>query len=523
MKPIPVLIVGAGPSGLLLAALLNRAGTACRIIDANEGPTQQSRAIGIQAKTLELMRNVGLVEKFLAKGMVAAGATLHVHGRERARANLADMNRPDTPYPFIYFLSQTETERILIDDLASRGLTVERGCAFERLYQDSDHVTAVLRHRDGREESIECAYLVGADGAHSRVRKELGIAFKGEAYAAEFIMADTQVEWALPSDRLQVFLGDGGVGVYFPLKGAERARVLTVRMDEKHEPAPVTEATTALPATLAEVETAFTHFAQCPLKLSHPVWVTRFRVHHRSAERVRERRAFLIGDASHIHSPVGAQGMNTGLQDAANLAWKLASVHAGRAEDSLLDTYASERWPVGQRLLQFTDRAFSLALTRSAWRIRLRNAAIPVFARLIMTFPAMRRRAFRFVSQLNIRYRLSEAAREDVSAVASRAFRETLPSGWRAPNACVRPGLEIFDLLVSYRFHRLVFSRDKVSPAERSRCEAIWARESPMETHWLIGNDVATEAFDRYGVTEKAIFVIRPDGHVGFRSDRLPC
>ena len=539
IEMIDVLVVGAGPTGLTLATLLRRSGLSVRIIDKNDEPAKESRAIGIQARTLELFQSIDLEKPFLEQGMIAAGVDLFLKGQERLSVDLSDMARPDTPYPFMFLLSQAKTERILLEDLKKQGLEVDRQTNLIGFTQDSSGVQAKLLLADGRQEEVSAQYIVGCDGAHSSVRRALGLAFKGEAYASEFILADAHVDWPLAQNKLMIFMNPGSFGAYFPQrefhKGQSISRVLSVRRYKTRTAAPDTSATTAFPATLEEIQTGFQQASMQEVALSEPEWITKYHVHHRSVAQTRVGRAFLAGDASHIHSPVGAQGMNTGIQDAANLAWKLASVIAGTSPEPLLDTYHSERWPIGQRLLKYTDRMFTLAMTTNPILTGVRDFIFPIVAKLLMKYPAGKRAIFRFVSQLSIHYDKSSAARERTMPSASESFKKTLPTGARAPNAQINDQLELFDLVKGYKFHLLILSRSTISGDRREKLRRLWATSKrypkmEIEQHWISSlpsnhPDVIhcrdEEIFTRFGVTQQGVFLIRPDGYVGFRADDL--
>jgi 2-polyprenyl-6-methoxyphenol hydroxylase-like FAD-dependent oxidoreductase len=508
------------------------------LIDSGPHAALESRALGIQAKTLELFQNIGLIQTFLKLGMRAEGVELHLNKKRRMSVDMSDMARPDTPYPFIFMLSQSETERILIEALKEKSVEVRRRHTLVAFRQDpASFVTAEIETPSGVRELIQAKYLVGCDGAHSAVRKLLGLAFKGNSYASEFIMADAMVHGDLPLNKVSVFIETGAVAVLFPIQGNKMSRVLTVRQYTHHSDEPATDATTASPATLQEVEENFNRVSGKEIRLTDPQWVTRFHVHHRSVEKTQIGRIFLAGDASHIHSPVGAQGMNTGMQDAANLAWKLALALKSPAAENLLATYHSERWPVGQRLLKFTDRIFTLAITKNWVLTSLRNILLPTVTRWVARNPSGKKWAFGFISELRIRYHKSDAVREHLSLAASTKFKNTLPAGYRAPNAKVSQDLELFDLIKDYQFHVLVFSKGKISTADQKNVQN-WIRSKAIpgfqqQLHWIslersaetaelfVHQARTEEVFDLYGVDNQAIFLIRPDGYVGFRSDTL--
>lgn len=474
-----VLIVGGGPTGLMMGSLLRRWNINCRLIDEGEEITRESRAIGIQARSLELFQNLGIVDQFLERGQIGSGAKVFLNGKERVTVNFGDIGREDTPYPFVFFLSQVETEKILVDDLKKHHLNVERQTTLEDFYQDDKQVTATIRKRNGKEEILTADYIIGCDGSHSKVRKILDLPFDGASYESEFLMADTQVDWDLDNNRLMVFLDPGNIGVHFPLK--DRSRVLTIRENQEM---PETSETTSSPATLPEIEEHFQEATHRDVRLHDAEWVTRFHVHHRCVRQLKVRRAFLVGDAAHIHSPVGAQGMNTGLQDAANLAWKLALVVKKKTKPDILETYHSERWPVAQKLLKVTDRMFSVVTTKNKAAIGLRSMLFPLLAKFIMMGRRGRDFLFGFISQLNIHY--------SPSLVVSPG------AGQRMPNFETIGGKEIFDLLKGYKFHLLVFG-------DRPYNERL----INVDVHHLPSNSFKTNG----------LVLVRPDGHIAFQTN----
>jgi 2-polyprenyl-6-methoxyphenol hydroxylase-like FAD-dependent oxidoreductase len=308
----------------------------------------------------------------------------------------------DTAHPYLLFLSQAETERILGAHLASRGVQVERGVQLVRLKQAGGLAVASLRHQDGREESVRARYVVGCDGAHSTVRQQAGIAFEGSAYPQTFVLADLEADGIEPG-AAHVFLADRGMLFFFPLGRPATWRMLAMR--------PRGDAT-ALEArvTLADVQALTDAYTRIPVRLHDPVWMTNFRLQNRGASYYRTGRVFLAGDAAHIHSPAGAQGMNTGIQDAVNLGWKLALAVQGAAPASILNTYEPERAPVGRAVRQFTDRAFTVATSTNPVVRFLRTRVAPLLMPLALRSRAGRRLGFRTISPLAISYRGGDLA-----------------------------------------------------------------------------------------------------------------
>jgi 2-polyprenyl-6-methoxyphenol hydroxylase-like FAD-dependent oxidoreductase len=390
-----VLIVGAGPTGLMLANQLARRGVRALIIDRHAGPARETRALGVQARTLEIYSKLGIVKQALELGRRATGANMWVQGRRAARVPLGDIGRDISPFPFLLILGQDDNERLLGEALRDRGVTVQWRHELVALEQAPGHGTATLKLPDGTVRRITAAWVAGCDGARSTVREASRIAFPGAPYEHVFFVADTRVTGDMVPDELNVYLWREGFHLFFPMRGTDHWRVVGIlppglrgRDDLTFED--------VIPAVRREAGAGLA-FARCS-------WFSTYRIHHRRAARFRDRRCFLLGDAAHIHSPVGAQGMNTGLQDAYNLAWKLALVVGGRADAALLDSYENERIPVAERLLRTTDRAFSLIVS-DGWiagffrtRIQARILAVA------MTVERIRTLAFRTISQTGIRY-----------------------------------------------------------------------------------------------------------------------
>lgn len=407
-----VLIVGAGPTGLTLAAQLREFGVPFRIIDRLEDRARESRALGVQARTLELLQTLRLGESLVARGSSSTRLVLHVGARPVAEASLGDIGATDTRFPFILFVSQAETEALLAEHLHACGVAIERGVGLVDAEPDVDHVRCAILHSDGREEVVRASYLVGCDGAHSTVRRIAGISFEGGSYPQSFVLGDVEAEGPLSSGAINAFVGSG-VAIFFPLGRPTTWRVIAMTTNGSH--AEGKDVMDRADLSLAELQRMIDVPTSASVRVRDPAWITRFRLHHRQTTRYRVGRIFLAGDAAHIHSPVGAQGMNTGIQDAWNLGWKLALVARGAADPGLLDTYEAERWPVGHFLLRYTDRAFGIftrAMSSNALAEWARRAVIPAILPPVLGSTRVRANVFRFISELDIRYRRSPAVME---------------------------------------------------------------------------------------------------------------
>ncbi len=515
-----VLVVGAGPTGLTLAIQLACSGVSCRIIDSAPVPTATSKALAVQARTLEIFAAMGIADAAIDRGIRARGFNFYAGGRPLGHARF--MDDPDTPYSYILLLAQSETERILIDRLAALGVHVERGVTMIAFGQDERGITATLSHADGPEESVQADWLVGCDGAHSAVRHGLGVPFAGSEYEDLYWLADIHVQWSLAADEVHGFLGTHGLLFAFPIAAPDRYRLIARR-----DRAP--RAVTANP-TLTDMQALMDIVGPAGTVLSDPVWLTAFRLHHRKVTRFRVGRVFLAGDAAHIHSPAGGQGMNTGIQDAYNLAWKLALVIRGEADTALLDTYDTERGAVAAQVLRQTDLMFRAMTVQSAPLRAIRNRLLP----LLISRRILIRRMQRTLGELDIRYRrsaiIAEAGRRNGPHAGMRAPNAPLvasPSGSATTlwNVCrddkpLRHTLLLFSgPTVCDDFLRLAAIRQMVR--ERyGYIVAVHLLAASTEQPWdgPRYDDPRLIAHRRYGVTAPALALIRPDGYIGFRS-----
>ncbi len=361
------LIVGAGPVGLTLANELIRHGVRCRIIDQAPQPSQTSKALAIFPRTLEVFDAMGLSRSFLEAGHRLAGITFS-HGHDQLAA--IDFGSVASPFPFALSLPQSQTERLLLERLAAAGVEVERETRLTNLEQSSDLVRATLGRGEAGEEVVETAWLLGCDGAHSTTRHALGMEFAGAPYDESFLLADLRLEATLDPRRAHLFFAPDGVLALFPF-GGERWRVVANIPPEAR--------VQALPElTLEEVQTLVDRRGPGGVSLSDPHWMSRFHISHRIVPQFRRLRVFLLGDAAHIHSPAGGQGMNTGIQDAFNLGWKLALVVRGKASAQLLASYHSEREPIARGVLNLTDRLTRVATARNSVVQSVRDFLLPM-------------------------------------------------------------------------------------------------------------------------------------------------
>jgi 2-polyprenyl-6-methoxyphenol hydroxylase-like FAD-dependent oxidoreductase len=483
MADIHVLIAGAGPTGLVLALWLTRLGVKVRIIDKASEPGTTSRALAVQARTLELYHQVGLDDAVIAGGVKVENLNLWVKGRPAATVQLTGAGENLTPYSFALVFPQDAHERLLIERLAALGVRVERSTELLRFTQDDRGVTATLRRSDGAEETCEAEYLAGCDGASSVVRTQLGIGFPGGTYTGMFYVADVVGTGAPTNKDLHADIEDADFLLLFPLKGDRHWRLVgTVHY---------------LPAghgALTFDDVKGKAMEQLRLDVQEVNWFSTYRVHHRVALRFRDRRAFLLGDAAHIHSPVGGQGMNTGIGDAINLAWKLAEVLKGGSSAKILDTYEPERIAFARRLVATTDRGFVLVTSRGALATLIRTRIVPLVVPLLFRLRAFRELLFRTVSQTQVNYRhsaLSEGAAGKVRG------------GDRLPWVRLDSGQDNFEPLTALEWQVHVYGE-----LQRALMDACAELRVPLHLFaWKT-------QMRRAGLEKDALYLVRPDGYV---------
>ena len=537
-----VLVVGAGPVGLFMAAELKRHDVSCRIVDKNDGPTHDSRAVAVQARTLEILESVGLADEFVQAGNISHAKAAYTSDHKLIKYLTFD--ELDSAFPFILQLPQSQTERLLSRYLARLGTEVERRVELIAFEQREDGVRATLRLPDGGQETVDVSFLVACDGAHSTVRHALGVSFSGDDYPTDLISADVRVDWKLPRDEQLSFFAAEGMLTVFPLPGGRAAIVADAGPTQEDHPPP------GAPA-LEDLQAMFN--ARTPGGvLSDPIWSVRYRVHCRQAERYQAGRVFLLGDAAHICSNIGGQGMNTGMQDAYNLGWKLGLVLNAKSPASLLDSYHPERHQAGQEMLCLSDHLHRIAL-REELHLSLSEGVRQKLARVLANQEVMQQRMRRAVAELNIGYRHSPIVAEHHHFLPGLHGAHASVHGWhefgagpragdRAVDArlMLHPGREpvrFFQRLRGTRHHVVLFAgalatgethqqlqalADAIVQAYPERIEAHLIVPHELPEDLLVKGDILLdprgELHHRYGARSACLYVVRPDGYIGFRS-----
>jgi 2-polyprenyl-6-methoxyphenol hydroxylase-like FAD-dependent oxidoreductase len=482
LKPCDVLIVGAGPTGLALAVWLARQGVATQIIDKTAQPGTTSRALAVQARTLELYRQADLAEAVVKAGHRVPAVNLWVKGERAVRLPFASIGEGMTAYSFLEIFPQDEHERLLVDALEQLGVEVERNTELLRYEDRGDAVAATLRGPQG-EQSCAPKFIAGCDGARSIVRETIGAEFPGGTYRQVFYVADIEAKGPALDGELHVDLDEADFLAVFPLADEGRARLIGTVRDERADHAD----------TLKFEDVSRRAIDHLKVEVGKVNWFSTYHVHHRVADHFRKRRAFLLGDAAHIHSPAGGQGMNTGIGDAINLAWKLAAVLKGAAPDRLLDTYEIERQAFARRLVATTDRVFNLAVADGPIAGALRTRLAPAVLPKIMSSQAVREFAFRTVSQITLNYRHSPL---------SLGHAGQVHGGDRLPWAPTR-GEDNFESLkeVVWQVH-------------------VYGYAGRALSDWCAGRSLPLRRFDwrpehaAAGLVRDAIYLLRPDTYV---------
>ena len=506
---VPVVIVGAGPTGVMLAIELARRGVEVRVLDKERSRPRETRAIGIHARTLEIFHQLGLVDQFLERGHRVDGFMIHTGAPREIEARFG---RLDSPYPFMLTLSQEQTQRILDERLASLGVKIERATTVVDLRNEPDSVELRLNRAEERGEgTLTAGWVVGCDGAHSIVRGRVGLPFDGEDYGQDFLMAEARTEWPLRSDRFHVFAHTAGPLPMFPLpSGRWRVFVPEVPNRSGERAAP----------DMQEIERLVAQRGPAGMRLTDPTLLAAFRCYRRSTKTMRNGRVLLAGDAAHTHSPAGGQGMNTGLHDAFNLGWKLALVTQSQAPTELLDSYQAERVPIAAGVLALSHalvRTFATASPRKRWP---RDHVLPI----AMAIPTVERRYMTRLAQLSHNYR-----RSPLATAAPPSKRHSIRPGDRLPSVpgLLRDGKPVstLDLIGSPAHTLLILTGTRADPGVATEAIARLARwcsivqtivisPQPESRHHDTVTDPRTAAHRRYHAHHGRLLLVRPDGYL---------
>ena len=491
-----VLIVGAGPTGLTLAAQFIRYGIDFVLIDKKEGTTELSKALVVHARTLEIFDQLGIAQKAIEQGQIVQQAAFMTNGRVGGRVKFGQMGQGLSPFPFMLIYEQSQTEHLLYEYLQQHGQQVQWQTELSSLHQDENGVTAVIKLASGESQTVEARYLVGADGASSSVRHLLNLGFEGATHPRLFFVADVEMTYdGEPNTLHAAFHGDSFL-LMVPMQGGQRWRLIS-NLPEDREQA-------SQEMTQADIETKVQMLIQRPLSINKVHWFSTYKIHTRHVEKFSLGRCFLAGDAAHIHTPAGGQGMNTGIQDAYNLAWKVAFVLTGHADEALLETYNEERIANAKDLLKSTDGLFDTMAADHWYTHLLRDNLVPSLAGFLTRFAPVQAIIFPRLSQTGITYRRHSLSQHRGDA----DFK--VKAGDRMPYFLV-DSENLYDRLREPAFHLLIFSDGTSSYADLQA--SIRAEFGHLMDSQVL--PLYPRVISLFGSQKPFLVLLRPDNHIG--------
>ncbi|ASQ47102.1 FAD-dependent monooxygenase [Legionella clemsonensis] len=510
-EKLEALVVGAGPVGLFCANELARHGLRCRIIDKKKGLSDKSKALALHIRSLDVFDDCGFIDEVLTQGHRIDGAIFKSGKQPLFDINFAELK--DATRNFLIDLPQSQTEAILQQGLIHKGLNVEWETELVEITQHSDSVTALLKHSNGSEEKVQALWIIACDGAHSTLRKLVNAEFKGEVYKQTWWLADLLIDWNLPANKLAMFSSVEGPLACFPI-GDKRYRVVMTAEENISHKEPV----------MADIERVFNKRSQEKAILSDPIWISQFGIAHRQIKHYRHARVFFAGDAAHIHSPMGGQGLNTGIQDIYNLVWKLALVQKGLAKESLLDSYHSERHPIADAVLKKTGVMTTMFMLRNPFLIKLRNN----FLKLITSFDFVRRYIVTDLAELAISYAKSPI----VKALGKKTAFSIggFPPDFYLLELQTKEKKSIHDVIRGTMHHLFLFvghDNSLLSSLVKTATFINQHFQSFMKTHLVLTeesgifptNSVFLDAeqivHQRFAISEATAVLFRPDKYIG--------
>jgi 2-polyprenyl-6-methoxyphenol hydroxylase-like FAD-dependent oxidoreductase len=503
---IDVLISGAGPAGLMMACQLALHHISFRIIDKKTSPVMHSGALIVHARTLEIFHQMGIAEKAIEAGIIAQTINIRFNQPENYTLDISDLGKGLTSFPFLLMIEQWQTENLLIEFLEDRGHLVENNSTLVNFTPEKELITSEILKPDGTVEILKSKFLIGADGNNSFVRTKLNIPFPGKTHLARLFITDCEAQLPLHSNEIFFSFTTTHTAGFFPLhENRWRVDGLIPVIQQKEQ------------VGFNDVSNFFESDIHSGIKLRNPQWFSVFRSHSRCAQTFRQNRCFLVGDAAHVHSPVGAQGMNTGLQDAHNLAWKLAFYVSGKASENILESYQEERRPLALKIIRSTDFAYSFMTFNSMpvrfLRLKLAPLLLPVFLRKFKNSTGLRNRIFTSISGIGIKYK-QNLMHDSLENFPARAPKP----GERLPHFVYEMGGKtcfIYDGLDSITYHLFVFGKQILPEIFRLVLEKY---SEVISVKYIFSEPGTQRLFKRFGFENQGCYLIRPDLYIAWRS-----
>jgi len=506
-----VLIVGAGPAGLMMACQLAIQGIRFRIIDKKEKPTTHSGALIIQARSIEIFDQMGIAHKFINEGIIANHINILFNGKQLQKMSIKNIGSGVSKFPYLLMVKQAKTEEILTDFIHTREYSIERGHELLNLYQDSTGVTAEIKNPDGSMESLKTHYLIAADGGKSSIREQLKIPFIGKSHNKSLFIIDCKTDIKSPED-IFILVTNNSISGFFPMSDGKWRIDGTIPTALKQKET----------LTFDDVEEHFSERNKMETQLYDPEWFSVFHSHQHHAAIFQKERCFLIGDAAHIQSPVGAQGMNTGLQDAFNLSWKLAFVLNGKSDHALLNTFTRERLPVAINTARTTDYIFNLLTSETIFNKTFRRYLFPFIIKklssVIESENMISRYLFKSVSQTGINYRESLMSRNvSINFFPSQSLRP----GDRLPFITFNEKdseINIQEKVKATAFHLFIFSVNLPSESQIKKLEEY---RNTLTFEIILQTGLNKNLFRSLGIKKKGFLLVRPDLYIAFKTNIL--
>lgn len=509
-KNLEVLIVGAGPSGLMMASQLAIRGIRFRIIDKKEHPSTYSGALIVHARSVEIFNQMGIAEKVIQESIVANNLSIVFNGKKTVQISLKDIGKGLTKFPNLYLIEQSKTEQLLIDFITTHGYSIERKIELTSFTQDDTGVTSILKLPDGTEETLKTQYLIATDGGHSIVREQLKIPFVGKRHPVSLFIIDCKAELDSPPDEICFSFSDASTSGFFPMKGGRKRvdGVIPKELERNH------------PITFEDIEKKIANRLRMKIRLFNPEWFSVSHSHQQYALFYQQNRCFLVGDAAHTFTPVGAQGMNTGLQDAYNLAWKLAFVIQGKAKSTLLNTYSAERRKIARKLVRTTGRIYNLVTSQNNFTKIFRLHVLPYLMKWILPLiekqKILRQFCFRAISEIGVHYRKSQVSHK--ASLGNFPGKAPEP-GDRLPYLIYTDNakeINIQEKIKGTGFTLFIFTKNFI-PLEIIRIAEKYKYVISVETIQFTSE---TEfLYEYFGIENSGCYLIRPDMYIAYRSN----